>query len=722
MNFNLKIKQVIYYLNILVLTLPGIAFAQSNNPSPFEIKLISTMNNGDVLLRWLPTSYDSWQHGIVEGYQVQRYTVEANGARLTVQEFVNSEVTLINTLTPWPEADWEAMADSSDLAGLAASAMYGENFVVETADPNSLMDVRSVQMEKENRFGLSLFAADQSFFIAEAMGLAFRDDTALPNHVYAYNIIPVNLPDSIDFSGGGIQQSTDEIINLLAPETPVADPGDQMVRLSWVKPVATQQYTSFQIERSDDGGQTFTKRNDKPILYVNNGSESTEQAVFIDSFPTNGIPYIYRVKGITPFGMAGPASNTVQVVGVPAPLEADIYIWDVIEYQPKKHTIKWRFPAELNSEIQGFELYRSDTRDGEYKKIGAMMAATKRARNFGWPKPSNYYKIVAIDNNGHHINSPAYLGQIEDETPPAAPQNLAATVNPSGLAMLTWDPNTEDDIAGYRVFMSNQKDGEYTQVTIRWLRDTSFNWQLNLNTLSEKVYFKILALDHHENNSPFSDFIEVERPDIIPPAGPVLKNVEARQQGVYLEWDYSPSDDVVLHLLQRKRASETNWQDIHQLTGLSIETSLLDTNVVKGQNYVYRMLAEDEAGLQGSSRMFNIRAMDDGIRPDVINFQARIDDDGKSVRLSWNYPEVIGLYDFQVYRSISSNDPLRAYKSVNPDQNLMAIITTGINGQAQFVYHDEELHYGKQYQYKVMARFIDGGKSMLTDPIYIIIQ
>lgn len=713
-----------FVLVILGCSICSVSTAQTEEEK-YEIKIISTMHDGAVLLRWVPTSYEAWQHGNTQGYQVKRFTIKQGSSALPMQEIAGSKVILADPLLPLPEDDWEPMADTSDLAGLAASAIYGTEFTIENADPNDLMAVRSVAQEKDNRFGLSLFAADQSFEVAVAMGLAFKDDTALPGHVYDYAIRPVALPDSIAFTGGGIDQNTDEVLVLPTPETPSAEPGDQVVHLSWSRLGSEEVYTGFQIERSEDGGQTFVKQNDQPILYVNNGEGATEQAVYIDSLPANGISYFYRVRGLTPFGIGGPASAMVEVIGVPAPLEADLYIWKVEESVSGKLELHWRFPQELESEIQGFYWYQSTSRDGEYTRNAGLLPSSNRSQIHDSPESSNYYKVSALDINNNEIFSPAFLGQIADSIPPAAPQNLVAEVSPDGLVTLTWDTNTESDLAGYRVFMSNQKDGHYTQLTIRWLRDTVFQWQLNLNTLTEKTYFKVLALDHRENNSPFSEALEVERPDIIPPAAPILKNVEARLAGIYLEWDHSPSTDVVQHLLQRKLPTQTQWTTLYEQTGTSLSPSFLDTTVVRGREYVYRMLAEDEVGLQGSSRMLSIRAMDDGIRPPVTNVQARIEG-GKQVRLSWNYGspngEVMGLYDFQIYRSIGSNDPLRAYHSANPQEALMAIFTAANAGQGQYVFMDEELHYGKEYEYRIIARYIDGGQSPMSEAVFLVIQ
>ena len=709
---------------LMIGLLPEFVLAQTIDPvTEYQVRAISTMDGDDVILRWGPTDYDCWNWGNENGYQIRRQTVFAYDTLLSFTDRQASLVELKAQLLPWPEADWEAMADSSDLAGLAASAIHGTGFTIETADPDDLMSVRSVAQEKDNRFGLSLYAADQSFEIAGAMGLALRDDHVEPNHIYEYYIKLLNVPDSIEVHGGLVRQNTDSIAVWPQPPTPKGEPGDSIVQLSWENPSIRTAYTSFNIERSTDGGQTFSKRNDKPILYVNNGDGTTNQAVFIDSLPANGQPYYYRITGVTPFGLLGASSEAVEVIGEPAPLQADIYIYQIREYQHRKLNVRWRFPVELESEIVGFRMYRADSRDGKYSQIGQLMGPGKRSRNYHNVKPVSYYKIVAFDHHNNRISSPAYLGQIVDSIPPLAPQNLAATVTPSGVVSLTWDNNSEVDLAGYRVFISNQADGFYTQITTQWTPDTIFYQQLNLKTLTEKVYFKVLALDHHENNSPFSEYLEVDRPDIIPPAGPVLKNVEARMDGIYLEWDYSPSRDVVKHILQRKLAANTNWETLLELPTQEFDASHLDTTTVTGKDYVYRMLAEDEAGLQGSSRMFSIRPIDNGLRPEITDFQAHINANGKSVYLSWNYHKDETLYDFQIYRSISSNEPLRAYASAKQTETLMALVPSALNVSiGKHVYLDEELLYGKQYEYRIMARYIDGGKSPLSEGAMLVIE
>jgi len=54
---------------------------------------------------------------------------------------------------------------------------------------------------------------------------------------------------------------------------------------------------------------------------------------------------------------------------------------------------------------------------------------------------------------------------------------------------------------GYRVFLSNMAEGDFVQITTTWINDTVYHYGLNLNTLSEEVYFTVKAVDFRENMS-----------------------------------------------------------------------------------------------------------------------------------------------------------------------------------------------------------------------------
>jgi hypothetical protein len=97
-----------------------------------------------------------------------------------------------------------------------------------------------------------------------------------------------------------------------------------------------------------------------------------------------------------------------------------------------------------------------------------------------------------VDDNGYELlSSVPKLGQPTDSIPPSCSgQPDLGSCNRSGVATLTWSRSSEPDVMGYRVFLSNMQEGDFVQITTTWINDTTvYHYGLNLNTLSEEVYF-----------------------------------------------------------------------------------------------------------------------------------------------------------------------------------------------------------------------------------------
>jgi hypothetical protein len=86
-----------------------------------------------------------------------------------------------------------------------------------------------------------------------------------------------------------------------------------------------------------------------------------------------------------------------------------------------------------------------------------------------------------------------------DKTPPTTPAGLEVRPSDTG-AFLTWEPNNETDLAGYRVFCSEWSNSGFRPVTERLLKGNSF---LDMN-YRPGVYYAVSAVDESENESPMS--------------------------------------------------------------------------------------------------------------------------------------------------------------------------------------------------------------------------
>lgn len=615
--------------------------------------------NGGAIIRWAPANFDTWNWGNTHGYDLVRYTVVNESDTLDAEEYEASRVVLGTGLKPLPENDWEPLVENNNLAGVAAGMIYGDSLDLLPPGGGTLINVYSKAKERENRFTFSLFAADQDLSVAQNMGLAYVDNTDFMSHsTYVYFIRP-HEPDSLaEVTPGFVLINTDSTFALPAPKGLSALAADSSAVLNWRRD--DTRFTSYEVERSTDG-VNFVKQNNLPILGASSEGNDNGGIAYPVQLADNSTTYIYRVRGHSPFGLLSPPSDTVHVTGKPAPVFALLSMGDIEEAEAGELTVSWNFPEDMEARIQGFDVYRGPSVDGPFDKITSTMLGVG-VREFADtdPEPVNYYQVRALDEHGYTLACFPRLGQLKDDTPPAAPWGLVGVSDAAGVVTLRWYKNAEPDVMGYRVFTANSANGDYAQITSVWLNDTAYQYQINLNTLSENAWFKVAALDYHQNLSALSDAAQVARPDMVPPAAPHISTVEAGTSGVVFEWVLSSSPDVVEYEFQRKTAGLPGWITLLQFEPQDSITGYTDTTANKRNWYQYRLVAFDEAGNQGGSRVTQAKPINDGLRDAIFNFNAYPYTGGglnvQYVRTVWNYPagdpDLIG---FQVFRSYDSS-------------------------------------------------------------------
>ena len=755
-------------------------FVVNESPDNLEIKVIATSTGNSIIIRWAPINYETWNWGNTNGYELVRYTLEENGELLTLAQQSQSKIVLGDPLLPLPEAEWEPLVAANEIAGIAAGAIHGSGFAVEDISSTDIVSVYNVQKENENRFGLSLFAADQSLVIAEAMGIAYTDNAVVSGKRYLYRVKPKNVPSTTQAKMGVVSISLDDIASLPAPTNLSVEGGDLVAQLSWDQ-VPDGIYTSYEVERSSDNGNTFIKINKSPVIYTTPPGVTSNSVFYVDSLGANNQEYIYRVKGMSSFGILSPASETATVQGKPKAIGEIAHIASIDELQPNELTINWRFSENMESKIQGFDVYRCRTNKGLFTKINtSLLSVTTRSFLDANPESVNYYVIKAIDENGYELSSFPSLGQLNDETPPAAPTGLSGVCDASGMVTLTWEKNQEADLMGYRVFISNDAIGDFSQVTEKWIPVNNYNHQINIQTLTKNVFYKVIAVDFRENFSDFSEAVTIARPDVVPPVIPVFKTVISRPAGVTLTWIPSSSSDLQKHVLQRKSEVDMDWEDLLEVGQGQTTNSFIDETALTKYEYGYRVLAYDEANNISSSKIITAKPIDTGIRGEIENIGVAIEiienDDpipgtgvldssavaivnalnslrfnelyiNRVVTVFWSYPDAEGLYEFQIYKKINGG-ALHTFKTIKVEDALASGVLTHSGNMLSFNFIDlevkrelikvEDVKPGtgggndtstvggnkppsdmNSYSYVIQAKYIDGGSSPLSNPVSI---
>jgi hypothetical protein len=404
--------------------------------------------------------------------------------------------------------------------------------------------------------------------------------------------------------------------------------------LEWSVVTIEDFYGAYDIERSADGGP-FQQVNEHPFFFAAEEGADTDFIAFRDSLDNNSITYQYRIKGRTPFGTNGPVSPPVMVKGKEPALPITLSLAAPEVLGPDAVRLSWNnFAGAASMDLQGFRIYCAKDPLGDYILVNqAMISATAREYVVNNPVPTAYYRVEAIDNNDYSYISPSALVQMPDDSPPAIPVGLTGRFITADRVEMSWDLGTEEDLNGYRLFASNRRGLGYTQITTDIIVDNRFVYQIDPQFIVDSIYFKVLSTDHRENNSAKSSPLALARPDIIPPASPILYKVSPTPAGTEIGFRFSSSPDVDRHVLERKIKNAPGWVAVLTVQpeeeddygeNLTPEeattTNFIDDATLERRPYEYRFLAYDESGNVSSSEPMELTPYDSGLRGTIEAF------------------------------------------------------------------------------------------------------
>lgn len=653
---------------------------------------VSTRPYADsIILRWAPLTFSAWRTGNDEGYRIERYLIARNGSLISG----NTRRILENSVRPYDEARWTTLVRQDRYAAIAAQALFGDRFEVDLNQSDVLSIVNKVK-ENEQRFTFALFCADVSPVVAKASGLWYVDKSVKPTEKYLYRII---ANGSEDIRGSAFVGTGDDY-SLPEPQNLKGEFRDGTASLRWDRGALTP-YTAFSVERSVDG-VTFLSVSGPPIVTLSpEAAVDSRYQYATDTLPDDSRIYHYRVRGITPFGEQGPASNTVRGQSI-STLEQVPYISSATSWDNASILIKWEFPQTSNAAIAGFQVERSP---GPAEKFVALnkQLLPPAAREFEDATAGlvNYYRIQAHGLDGTRYPSHVYFAQLVDSIPPVAPTALNAIVDDDGGISLTWKSNSEQDIYGYRIYRSYQLSEEPAQITVAPVRSNQFFDTVNLHTLNENVYYRLMAVDINQNHSSLSDVLEVTLPDKVRPQPPVLLPGRSEPGGVVLSWMPGASTDIVAYKIYRKADDEAAW--IHLRTEASAADSVyryVDSGCPQGKQVYYTVLSVDDAGLESvpadpvarACTPFSLATPPSWRKPTVIR-------DQNQVKLAWRCDHS-AVASFRVFRSVNGGPPVLLSSPAGKEREYLDTIMPGTT-----------------YNYRIMASFETGWTSALSDEL-----
>lgn len=611
-----------------------------------EIKVIARGHQDKILLRWGITSPSEWKKAIKTGFIITRYTVKKGTQILSNPE---EKILTATPLLPEPLPKWADLIQKDNYAAIVAQSIYGEDFQITGQNDTSISNIIDSSDELDQRHTFGLFAADMSFEGSVLAGWGLIDKNIKQNEVYVYQVSVANVSSKVKPSS--VMIGVRDYKKLPAIDDVIAVSDDKKVIISWDFESYKNIFTSYKIERSEDG-VTFAPITNAPIVNMNEQKGvSSKRLFYVDTLAQNDKTYHYKLYGISAFGEKGQMSKVLTAKGI-----HDVFLSTrIADYKIDKDNtvlLEWEYPKDLEDFIAGFEIDHSENEKGPYLKVSENLPPNTRQFQYKNLAASNYFKVIVVGKNNKRLTSQSTLVQPIDSIAPLKPIGLEGVIDSLGKVKLTWKANSEKDLLGYRILKANSENEEFVDIYKKPFEGLGYEDKVSLTLSNPKVYYRIAAEDKRYNISEMSDILVLEKPDVIPPAAPIFKDYEVAKGKVRLQWIRSYSEDVVSHYVLRKKAGDKLWTEVFQVNDTLQE--FFDSNLENGSTYQYAIQAKDKTGLRSSLDHSTVTVQFVDMSPLTIlqNVLATVDREQRKILLSWQYKKskekVVGL---SIYRN-----------------------------------------------------------------------
>lgn len=609
-----------------------------------------------LVLRWGIDNSAAWLAIRETGVHIERVILDEHNQPLFSKgwERITSE-----PVKPWDESTFKAkgLSDTTnDALLLVGQTLFGGSSV-QTDGIEDLPALEDASMEFENNFLLAFLGADMDTTAATALGVRYVDKSPVNNsYKYAYKIYPAQiLPpvfqiDTAFFITHG--KLKDE---KYSPRYVQVKGEDEYVRIILPKDQLYNIYTSYYFERSEDG-KNFVQLHKKPIIF--NQLDSSLTYIFIDSIP-NYKAYYYRVRGKDAFGdfseyspiVSGMATNQT------APPVGQLFA-STNGIQVK---LNWSQSTYRDRPIAGYIIRRGKQRSDLNEYLTEKLLPPTQTEFTDTPPSLTsgvFYQVLSVDTSGNYSGTNIQYVFAYDSIPPSVPTGLRAQVDSIGKVVLSWNMDYSDYIQGYRVFVSNVRNADFSPLNSDLVRDTVFVDSLDASVLNKEVYYRIVAVDGNNNHSDFSEILTVKRPKMVKDPAPVIGSYEVKSKMVQFSWDVPSNIDIKEIRILRKPQKDSTWMTIAYLPLESREYK--DESVEESQVYEYAVATCDfEGRLSNISYPLSVFVYASN-KPAPENLV--IKNKGETKMLTWNHPGKAKVSYYILYKD--TGEGLEQFDSV----------------------------------------------------------
>ena len=338
----------------------NVAFTNAQDSLSVSVK--ANVKKDMIQLRWAVNSPLAWKQSNRNGFLVERYTVVRDNVILSPAE---KTVLTPQPLKPEPLDKWEVLATSNDYAAVIAQALFGEDFQLSGDDAKGVSKMMALAQELEQRYLVSMYAADLCYPAAQLAGWGIDDKNVKAGERYLYRVVPVLPSKAVKIEQGSVYMSLSDYRPLPQPQELTGVFGDKSVVLSWNYEILSSIYNSYFIEKSNDG-KVFQRLSKTPYTNMNSkNGRSNQRMFFIDTLANNTQATFYKLIGVSSFGEESPASDVMSGTGT----TKLIYVPHIERAIPNEKggiNVTWSFDDRGNEQVKEFQLCRSANDQGPF--------------------------------------------------------------------------------------------------------------------------------------------------------------------------------------------------------------------------------------------------------------------------------------------------------------------------------------------------------------------
>lgn len=250
--------------------------------------------------------------------------------------------------------------------------------------------------------------------------------------------------------------------------------------------------------------------------------------------------------------------------------------------------------------ILAYNVYRGLKADGDFAKIKKIkadegMASYAHTDLEGLGDKKDYFYYVTAEDDLGVETSPSPVAKATTRNVPPQVANFAAKNGLVKKVELTWTASKLEEVEGYNIYSSPEKDGKYTLLKKISGRESStyIDESRGYDQLADNktYYYKLTAYNKVEAESQPVSASATTKPRPQKPAG--LKGDSLKVKEAPLAWQANSEKDITTYHIFRSQGDKDDFSKIDKID----KYSYLDKGLKDGVGYRYKIQAEDKDGL-----------------------------------------------------------------------------------------------------------------------------